>query len=212
MRKSLTVLLVLFCLSVFVGLAVAGNINPPGPPSAGSGMITMKQLYDYLTTGMAPPVPGLFKEPVSGPGSTGKSIQEIYEGIKNEFDSCPATPDDVRSGIEFFSTDPDFWGPVRGNYNFGKKPGEPCLGGGTCQRGSFCVSSYILEAGADPRPEDLVSCHFGDGTPICVRKDEVDACLDLFMSHNIFGEYGGRCISLNARVSDCDVGVNVYID
>ena len=114
MNKLLTVLLVLLCWSVFPGLVLAGNIDSPGPPAAGSGMVTLEELYNYLTSGQAPSVPGNFQEPVSGPGSTGKTIQEVYDNIKIQFDDCAATPADVCDGVKFFSTAPGGWGPQIG--------------------------------------------------------------------------------------------------
>ncbi len=140
MKKPLSILLILFCLSVFASHVSAGNINPPGPPSAGSGMITMQELYDYLTTGKAPPVPGLFKEPVAGPGSTGKSIQEIYNEVQALFGQCDAGPADVSSGVIFFNTDPDNWGPTQGTGKVPVSLGEICVDNSDCDDGLVCVS------------------------------------------------------------------------
>ncbi|MCX6354293.1 MAG: DUF2341 domain-containing protein [Candidatus Aureabacteria bacterium] len=86
------------------------NMNPPGPPSAGSGMYTLSQIYDYLNLGVkATPVPS-FREPGAGPGPTMKTVKEIYEDIQAKFDQCDVTAANVDSGKKFFSTLPGSWG------------------------------------------------------------------------------------------------------
>ncbi len=100
--------------SVFAPAAMAGNLDSPGLPSAGSGMYTLQGLYDYLLSGVTPSLSGVFLEPSAGPGSTGKTTKEIYDGISAAFNAADATPNKVLSGSTFFSTDPANWGPRAG--------------------------------------------------------------------------------------------------
>ena len=85
-------------------------MDSPGEPSAGSGMHTLQQIYDYLNSGIkTTPVP-IFQEPGAGPGATMKTLEEIYEDIQAKFDQCPATAADMKSGVRFFCTQPGSWG------------------------------------------------------------------------------------------------------
>ncbi len=94
---------------------MAGNLDSPGTqPSAGSGMYTLQGLYDYLVNGVTPAISGIFQEPAAGPGSTGKTTKDIYEGVKALFDAANATADKVLDSATFFSTDPANWGPKVG--------------------------------------------------------------------------------------------------
>ena len=105
-------LLVMALSFVFPLASTAGNIDSPGTqPSAGSGMYTLQGLYDYLLNGATPAISGIFQEPAEGPGSTGKTTKEIYDGVKALFDAATATADQVLAGATFFSTDPANWGP-----------------------------------------------------------------------------------------------------
>ncbi len=113
MRFRVFLLWVVFS-SVFASAAMAGNLDSPGLPSAGSGMYTLQGLYDYLLSGVTPSLSGVFLEPSAGPGSTGKTTKEIYDGISAAFNAADATPDKVLSGSTFFSTDPVNWGPRAG--------------------------------------------------------------------------------------------------
>ncbi len=100
---------------VFAPAATSGNIDSPGTqPSVGSGMYTLQELYDYLVSGVAPALSGVFGEPAAGPGSTGKTTKEIYDGIKALFDAATATAGQVLDSATFFSTDPANWGPMTG--------------------------------------------------------------------------------------------------
>jgi hypothetical protein len=186
MKKSMTVLSVILGLSVLACPATAGNINSPAPPSAGSGMITTQQLHDYLTGGEAPAEPGNFKEPVTGPGSTGKSIQEIYEGIKNQFDDCQdIVPEDVRSGVTFFSTGPDFWGPTAGQLDTGKGVGEACSNSSECRIGTVCAQAYQDDDGV---LEVLGYCPGLIVEPTCVSLEDYYRCLQIAVASTSGGD------------------------
>jgi len=113
MKKLMTIALGLICA---VGAAVAGNIDSPGAPSAGSGMYTLQNLYDYLINGTALSVVGSFQEPTSGPASTMKSTKQIGDDVKALFDQCDALPEDVQVGKKFFCTQPGNWGVKEGTY------------------------------------------------------------------------------------------------
>ncbi|MCX6356149.1 MAG: hypothetical protein NTZ78_14795 [Candidatus Aureabacteria bacterium] len=92
------------------GTAVAGSLDSPGAPSAGSGMYTVQNLYDYIVSGTALTVQSGFQEPASGPGSTMKTTKEIGDDIKALFDLCPVMAANVESGVRFFCTQPGSWG------------------------------------------------------------------------------------------------------
>lgn len=102
-------------LSLILLTAFAGDIGSPGDPSSGSNIYTLKDIYDYLSGGTEPSLPGSFQEPTAGPGSTMKSTKEIYDDIKAKFDQCNATPDQVMDTVKFFSTDAGNWGPKSGS-------------------------------------------------------------------------------------------------
>ena len=102
MKKLITIALSLLFAVGLSGLAVAGSLDSPGAPSAGSGMYTLSQIYDYLNSGTLPPTPGPFKEPSAGPASTMKNLKENYEAMATPFPQCNATADKVASGTKFF--------------------------------------------------------------------------------------------------------------
>jgi hypothetical protein len=94
--------------------AIAGSLDSTAAPSSGSGMYSLSQIYDYLNSGTAATVPGIFQEPSTAPGSTMKTTKEIYDDIKSKFDECPATTANVESGVKFFCTQPGNWGVQTG--------------------------------------------------------------------------------------------------
>jgi len=110
MKKLITVALSLLFTVGLSALVIAGSLDSPGAPSAGSGMYTLQNLYDYLTSGTALTVQTGFQEPTSGPGSTMKTTKEIGYAIKDKFNLCAATVDNVEQGVTFFCTQPGSWG------------------------------------------------------------------------------------------------------
>jgi len=111
--KSLMILAVIMCVS---GAIMAGDMKAPNPPSGGSGMYTLQNLYDYLTSGTELSTSSSFREPGADPGSTMKSTKELGDGVKALFDQCDAGPEDVQSGMKFFCTKAGQWGVKEGTY------------------------------------------------------------------------------------------------
>ncbi|MCX6356151.1 MAG: hypothetical protein NTZ78_14805 [Candidatus Aureabacteria bacterium] len=110
MKKWMTAVLgVMFAVGMS-GLAVAGSIDSSGAPSGGSGMYTLQNLYDYLTSGAALTVQSGFQEPTSGPGSMMKTTREIGDDVKSLFDQCDIIAADVKSGKKFFCMVTGSWG------------------------------------------------------------------------------------------------------
>jgi hypothetical protein len=113
MKKSAMAVLVF--MVVFVShLVFAGDIDSPGPPSEGSKMPSLLNIYDYLNLGTLWTDPGSFQEPAAGPGSTMKTTKEIYDDSKTKFDQCDAEASDVATDKKFFSTQPGNWGVKTG--------------------------------------------------------------------------------------------------
>jgi hypothetical protein len=114
MKDMKKLMIAVLGMAVAVGVAVAGNMTPPGAPSGGSQMYTLQNLYDYLTSGTALSVAGSFQEPSEGPAATMKSTRQIGDDVKALFDQCDATADDVATGKKFFSTISGNWGVKTG--------------------------------------------------------------------------------------------------
>ncbi|MEA3427853.1 MAG: DUF1566 domain-containing protein [Thermodesulfobacteriota bacterium] len=114
MKKSAMTVLVF--MAVFVShLVFAGDIESPGPPSEGSKMPSLLNIYDYLNYGTSWTDSGNFTEPAAEPGSTMKSTKNIYDDSKAKFDSCNATASDVAETKKFFSTQSGNWGVTTGS-------------------------------------------------------------------------------------------------
>ncbi|MCX6354786.1 MAG: hypothetical protein NTZ78_07780 [Candidatus Aureabacteria bacterium] len=123
MKKLITAALSLMsmvCMSVF---ALAGSLDSPGAPSAGSGMYTLQNLYDYIVSGTALEAKTSFQEPSAAPGSTMKTTKEIGDALKSSFDQCNATTaDSVEQGKPFFCTQPGSWGVQTGTLSALPRP------------------------------------------------------------------------------------------
>ncbi|MCX6355770.1 MAG: DUF1566 domain-containing protein [Candidatus Aureabacteria bacterium] len=117
MKKLTIAVLSLMFAGAMAGIAVAGSLDSPGAPSEGSGMYTLQNLYDYLTSGTALTVQTSFQGPASGPTvGTMKSAKQIGDDVKTKFDLCDATADKVASGTKFFSTQSGRWGVQTGTF------------------------------------------------------------------------------------------------
>jgi len=122
MKKLMKVVLGLMFAVSLAGVAIAGSIDSQGAPSVGSGMYTLQNLYDYLRSGTALTVQTGFQEPTSGPGSTMKTTKEIGDAIKDKFNLCAATADNVEQGVTFFCTQPGSWGVQTGTLSALPRP------------------------------------------------------------------------------------------
>jgi len=125
MKKMLVLIFIILGLPAWV---FAGDIDSPGVPSAGSGMYTLQQLYNYLNLGTEPPIPGSFQEPSAGPGPTMKTTTNIYDDTKAKFDQCDAQASDVAAGKKFFSTEDGSWGVQTGTGGGGSSAAVPKTG------------------------------------------------------------------------------------
>ncbi|MCX6355147.1 MAG: hypothetical protein NTZ78_09630 [Candidatus Aureabacteria bacterium] len=114
--RRLTVLVVSAMFAVgMAGIAVAGSLDSPGLPPAGSGMYTIDQVYNYLSAGTAPTAWSYFQGPATGPTvSTMKTMKQIVEAVQTPFAQCDATAANVESGKKFFSTQSGSWGVQTG--------------------------------------------------------------------------------------------------
>ncbi|MCX6353729.1 MAG: hypothetical protein NTZ78_02350 [Candidatus Aureabacteria bacterium] len=114
MRATLVVIISVMCAAGLCGVAVAGSTDSPGAPSAGSGMYSLSQIYDYLNSGVEATPVSVFQEPGGSPASTMKSTKQIYDDIKAQFIQCPTTAAHVESGWAFFCTQSGSWGVQTG--------------------------------------------------------------------------------------------------
>ncbi|MCX6354848.1 MAG: hypothetical protein NTZ78_08095 [Candidatus Aureabacteria bacterium] len=115
MRATLVVVLSAIFATALCCMAIAGSLDSPGAPSAGSGMYTLQNLYDYLTSGTALTVQSSFQEPTTGPtAGTMKTTKQIGDAIKALLDQSDVDPDNVESGKRFFCTQPGSWGVKTG--------------------------------------------------------------------------------------------------
>ncbi|MCX6354999.1 MAG: fibrinogen-like YCDxxxxGGGW domain-containing protein [Candidatus Aureabacteria bacterium] len=114
MKNIITIVLSMMLLTGMSGAALAGSLDSPGAPSAGSGMYTLQNLYDYIVSGSALEVQSGFQEPTSGPGSTMKTTKEIGDMLNSLYAQCPVTTADVKSGVKFFCTQAGSWGVQTG--------------------------------------------------------------------------------------------------
>lgn len=135
------------------GMGIAGDIDSPGSPSAGSGMYTFKQIYDYLSAGTVSPIAESFQEPIAGPGSTMYTTKQIYEAVATPFPQCDASAADVKTGKKFFCTQSGSWGVQTGTNSGGTllKTGQTASyqtgDDGTYQKGA--AFNYAWDSGTD---------------------------------------------------------------
>ncbi len=175
MKKLFMAAVVLVMVSIPTA-GFAGNIDSPGDPSAGSGMYTLLELYNYLNSGTVPTISGSFQEPSSGPGSTMKTTKNIYDDSKAKFDLCDAQASDVGSGKKFFSTLSGNWGVKTGTGSIATDPAPVAKTGQTT---SYATGDDgDLEEGVawpDPRwtcyDAEKVEVNCSTGSPVVVTDD-----------------------------------------
>ncbi|MCX6353749.1 MAG: hypothetical protein NTZ78_02450 [Candidatus Aureabacteria bacterium] len=114
MKKIITAALSLLFVVCMSYTAIAGSLDSPGAPSAGSGMYSLQNLYDYIVSGAALTMQTGFQEPSSAPSSTMKTTKEIGDMLKSLYEQCPVTAANVQSGVKFFCTQAGSWGVQTG--------------------------------------------------------------------------------------------------
>jgi len=123
MKKLLTIALSLLSAVCISYTAIAGSLDSPGAPSAGSGMYTLQNLYDYLTSGAQLTVQTSFQEPTYGPtAGTMKTTKEIGDAVATSFAMCDTTAANVESGKKFFCTVSGSWGVQTGTLSALPRP------------------------------------------------------------------------------------------
>ncbi|MCX6355366.1 MAG: hypothetical protein NTZ78_10765 [Candidatus Aureabacteria bacterium] len=114
MKKLVIIALSLIMMAGLSDSAIGGNIDSSAAPSEGSGMHTLNQVYNYLNSGTKEEIPSNFQEPSEMPGSTMKTLEEIYQDIMSKFEQCNAVPENVELGKTFFCTGSGKWGVQTG--------------------------------------------------------------------------------------------------
>jgi hypothetical protein len=112
-RPRFIVLAVLF----MSGQCLAGNLDSPAAPAdSGSAMHTLQDLYSQAASGtVSPKRTGAFVEPVSGPGSSMRTVDEIQGVLPVPDNTDGAAPADVETGKKYWGLRTDgSWGPQTG--------------------------------------------------------------------------------------------------
>jgi len=110
--KHLKTIFIGFLSCLFLALVWAGPLDAPaGPDVAGSAMYHLSDLYNRLDSGDAGTKRlGAFEEPVSAPGSTGYTLDDIMFVAPKVDDDYGASTADVASGLKFWGLTSGQWG------------------------------------------------------------------------------------------------------
>jgi hypothetical protein len=151
-------MMIIAVLTLLPLAVVAGQTDSPSDPASTAGhMPTLEELYQYLTSGMAPEAAEPFQEPTAGPGSTMYTLQAIYDAIRDLFDQCAITPDKVLdNGQQFFNTT-GTWGPAAGTMpNNGAVTITPGASAQSIDAG-YHNGSGSVQGDTDLTPENIVA-------------------------------------------------------
>jgi len=104
------------CLAIFSSPVISGSLDSPAAVAdANSAMYTVNDIYNRLDTGEAGAKRGTtFIEPVSGPASTGKDLNEVMTISPAIDDSNGATTAEVSTGTTFWGLTSGQWGVQTG--------------------------------------------------------------------------------------------------
>jgi len=94
----------------------AGNLDSPAAPdSAGSAMYSLSDIYDRLRLGAAGSKrSGAFREPVTGPASTGYTLDDIMDQAPYIDNVNGAIPEQVVANKSYWGMRDGYWGPLTG--------------------------------------------------------------------------------------------------
>ena len=97
--------------------ALAGDVDSPAPPDdPASAMFTLETIFERLATGADGAKRGEgFVEPTSGPGPTGRTLDEVMAICPAADNAAGALPGEVLAGRTYWSLRTDgTWGPQTG--------------------------------------------------------------------------------------------------
>ncbi len=102
---------ILFVLGVLIGttaMVLAGGLDSSSPPASTSSY-NLEDIYNRLDNGAAG-AESTFQEPLSGPGPTGHTLNEIMEIVPAVDNGSGATAADVADGKTFWGLSNGAWG------------------------------------------------------------------------------------------------------
>jgi hypothetical protein len=115
MMRNITGLAIMLITALIPLNSLAGNLDPPGPPSAGNGMPTLTGIYNQLTVGTVPTPAASFQEPLSEPTTgTNWTLNDIQVKLPVPDAASGATTGDVLSGRSFWGLTVGEWGRQTG--------------------------------------------------------------------------------------------------
>ena len=143
------ILAVILTYGVWMSKAHAGSLDAPAAPTDdNSAMYTLEDVYQRLNTGAeGMKRTGGFAEPAAGPGSTGRTLDDLYNKAPEPDDENGATAADVADGKTF-------WGLTGGEW--GEQTGSATIGCCDCSEGTLYRDRYCDNG--DGTVTDLTSC------------------------------------------------------
>ncbi len=112
MKRKINQIVVMSLTVVVSPSLLAGNLNSPAAPSdGGSAMYKLEDIWNRLNDGTeGTKRTGAFTEPSSGPGSTGKTLNEVMDKAPAKDNTNSAEPSDVAIGKTYWGLKDGSWG------------------------------------------------------------------------------------------------------
>lgn len=113
--RNIKILTIIMGAVLLALTSYAGSLEPPGQPSAGSGMPTLTGIYNQLMNGtVSTPAPS-FQEPAAGPTTrTGRTLSEIQGKLPAPDNVNGAATGQVLSGKTYWGLTSGQWGMQTG--------------------------------------------------------------------------------------------------
>ncbi|MCP4366007.1 MAG: DUF1566 domain-containing protein [Planctomycetes bacterium] len=134
MKKNAVIIILAVILSaVLTTAAYSGDTDSPAAPTdSGSAMYTLDDIYNRLSSGAAGSKrTGAFTEPVSGPASTGYTLDQVMGAAPSADDINGATASDIATGKTFWGLTSGAWGQQTGTGTINTYPRFTDNGNGT---------------------------------------------------------------------------------
>jgi hypothetical protein len=126
-------------------VVMAGGLEPStGPNEDDSQMYTLEQIYNRLNAGVAGAKRSTFTEPISGPASTGHTLDEIMGKAPVLNDTSGAGPAHVAAGKTYWGLTSGEWGLRTGTY-----AGDGSFTAPVARTGQTPTEPYVPHDGSD---------------------------------------------------------------